>query len=568
MKKIVAMLLALAMVSTLLAGCNTYTDDGGKTTAAAGTPDGETGQAQESQGGDVTPAGSKDEEFTLLASGPVTLNPILSQSSNDGDVFYLIYTALVRMYQDEVVFDAAESVEHNEDYTEFTFHLRDCTFADGKPITADMFEYTVYCMLTPSFGCGNADVYFMLEGAEAYNGGETDDWATVGCKATDEKTLVFKLAYPNADFVTEMAANFLIPLEQELVESLGEDLGSSVENMHYSGPYVLTDWQLESSLTFEKNDNYWDAANTFPVKRVHAVQVSDANTKVAMFENGEADAMFLVPAEYLEHLGDQVSEAPGNGINLIWLNSQGANGELMANSNFGLALSYAIDRESMMKAINPTTEAAVRVVSSMFTREDGTTYQDAYPVDYVGANGDVEKAKEYLAAALKELGYSSADELPALRYVTYENAEQKLIGEAIIDQWKQNLGINVTLEQYTIGTAIGMFYSGDFDLFDIGIDVGVTCLSAMDSFTAGGSFDNGCWHSDEFDALINQAKYALDEEERFGLANQAEQLMLSEAGILPVFFQGHAYAAHDYVENFVISVIGSGWQLNYLHVNK
>ena len=568
MKKIVAMLLALAMVSTLLAGCNTYTDDGGKTTAAAGTPDGETGQAQESQGGDVTPAGSKDEEFTLLASGPVTLNPILSQSSNDGDVFYLIYTALVRMYQDEVVFDAAESVEHNEDYTEFTFHLRDCTFADGKPITADMFEYTVYCMLTPSFGCGNADVYFMLEGAEAYNGGETDDWATVGCKATDEKTLVFKLAYPNADFVTEMAANFLIPLEQELVESLGDDLGSSVENMHYSGPYILTDWQLESSLTFEKNDNYWDAANTFPVKRIHAVQVSDANTKVAMYENGEADAMFLVPAEYLEHLGSEVSEAPGNGINLIWLNSQGANGKLMANSNFGLALSYAIDRESMMNAINPTTEAAVRVVSSMFTKEDGTTYQDAYPVDYVGTNGDVEKAKEYLEAALKDLGYSSVDELPALRYVTYENAEQKLIGEAIIDQWKQNLGISVTLEQYTIGTAIGMFYSGDFDLFNIGIDVGVSCISTMDSFTAGGSFDNGCWHSDEFDSLISQAKYATSEDEKFTLTNQAEQLMLSEAGILPVFFQGHPYAAHDYVENFVVPVIGSGWQLNYLHVNQ
>lgn len=570
MKKIVSMLLALAMVLTLMAGCNTYTDNGGGSTAAAAGTQGaaDSGNDESQGGGEAEPAGTADQEFTLLANGPVTLNPILSQSSNDGDVFYLIYTALMRMYQDEVVFDAAESVDHNEEYTEYTFHLRDCTFADGVPITADMFEYTVYCMLTPSFGCGNADVWFMLEGAEAYNGGETEDWATVGCKATDEKTLVFTLAYPDADFVTEVAADFLIPLEKELVESLGDDLGSAVDKMHYSGPYVLTDWQLESSLTFEKNDNYWDAANTFPVKRVHAIQVSDANTKVAMFENGEADAMFVVPPEYIDHLGSEVTQAPGNGINMIWLNSQGANGEVMANSNLGLALSYALDRETMMKAINPTTTAAVRTVSSMFTKEDGTTYQDAYPVDYVGPTGDVEKAKEYLAAALQDLNLSSVDELPALRYVTYENSEQKLIGEAIIDQWKQNLGINVTLEQYTIGTAIGMFYSGDFDLFDIGIDVGVTCLSTMDSFTAGGSFDNGCWHSDEFDELITQAKYTLDEDERFKLTNQAEQLMLNEAGILPVFFQGHAYAAHDYVENYVIATIGSGWQLNYLHVNK
>ncbi len=545
MKKVIALFVAAVLTLSLAAGCNSYT------------------------GGDKESEGSGDELFTCLAGGPVTLNPILSQSSNDGDVFYLIYTALMRMYQDEVLYDAAESYEHNDDFTEYTFHLRDCTFADGTPITAQMFEYTVYCMLTPSFGCGNADVYYMLSGAEAYNMSEEDgDWSTVGCKATDDKTLVFTLAYPDTDFVTELAANFLIPLQQSFVEEKGDSLGSSVENTQCSGPYILTDWQLESSLTFEKNDKYWDAENSFPVKKIEMVEVDDANTKVAMFENGEADAMFVVPASYIDHLGDEVTTSPANGINMMWRNSQGTNGALMSNANFGLALSYALDRESMMNSINPTTAPAVRVVSSMFQNDAGVNFHEAYPVDYVGVGGDVEKAKEYLAAALADLNYASVDELPTLRFVTYENSEQKLIAEAIIDQWKQNLGISVTLEQYTIGTAIGMFYTGDFDIFDIGIDVGVTCLSTMDSFTSGGSYDNGCWHSDEFDALIKQAKSTLDQSERFALASQAEQLMLSEAGIIPVFFQGNAIAAHDYVENFVVSTIGAGWQFNKLHVNK
>lgn len=568
MKKIVSLLLAAAMALTLLAGCNTYTDDGSsKTTAAAGTEAGAESLSGEKET-EGAQTGSGDTSFTLLANGPVTLNPLLSQSSNDGDVFYLIYTLLVRMYQDEVIFDGAESVDINDDYTEFTFHLRDAQFADGTPITADMYEFTIYAMLTPDYGCPTASHFYMLEGAEAYNAGETDDWSTVGCKATDDKTLVFTLAYPYVDFVTELATDMIMPLEKDFVDEKGNNLGASIDDIRCSGPYVLTDWQLESSLTFEKNPNYWDAANSFPVQHVEAIQVSDANTKVAMYENNEADAMMVVPSEYISYLGDDVHIQPGNGINMMWLNSQGENGELMGNSNFGLALSYALDRESMMAAINPTTIPANRIVNAAFTTADGTTYQDAYPVDYVGVNGDVAKAQEYLAAALSDLGYSSVDELPTLHYVTYENTEQKLIAEAIIDQWKQNLGITVELEQYTIGTAIGMFYTGDFDMFDIGIECGVTSIYTMSQFIAGGDYDNGCWHSDAFDEIITQAKVTVDEAERFVLTQQAEQLMLDEAGVLPVFFQGSASAAHDYVENYKVSTLGSGWQLNYLHVNK
>jgi oligopeptide transport system substrate-binding protein len=90
----------------------------------------------------------------------------------------------------------------------------------------------------------------------------------------------------------------------------------------------------------------------------------------------------------------------------------------------------------------------------------------------------------------------------------------------------------------------------------------------MESFIPGGDYANGCWNNEEFNALIEDAKNATSEEDVLNYVHQAEQVMLSDAGVLPIFYQGSGHVSHDYVENYVVSTLGAGWQLNYLHVNK
>lgn len=567
MKKLVSMLLAAVLALSLLSGCGTYTDD----KSGNDGNDGSTGTTAAAGGEDESNASvsaTADQNFTLLATGPVTLNPLQSQSSNDTDVFYLIYTTLVRMYQDEVEFDGAESVDVNDDCTVFTFHLRDnIYYTDGTQVTAEDYAFYVQATLDPAYGSPNANTWYILENAEAFANGECG-WEEVGCQAEDEYTLTFTLSRPFSDFLTYVACDFIVPLQKEFVDAEGDAMGSGIDHIMSCGPYVLTDWQLETSLTFDKNPDYWNAENSFFVQHVEVLEVDNANTKVGMYEDGTADAMMVVPSEYLGSMQDEVIMQSTGGINMVWLNEAGENGELMGNANFGLALSYALNREEIMGAINPGTRAAVRLVDETFTTSDGANYQEAYPVDYVGATGDAEKAKEYLAAALDELGYSDVSELPTLTYVTYENSEQKLIAEALIDCWKNVLGVNVQLEQYQIGTAIGMFYQGGFDMFNIGIDCGVYSYYLMESFIPGGDYANGCWNNEEFNSLITSAQYATSEKENLEYVHQAEQLMLSDAGVLPIFYQGSGHVSHDYVENYVVSTLGAGWQLNYLHVNK
>lgn len=89
----------------------------------------------------------------MAYNGIVTLNPIMSQSSNDVNVFYLTQIQLVRYYGDEVQCDAAETYDVNDDCTVYTFHLRDgLKWSDGVDLTAKDFEYAAYCLLAPEMG--------------------------------------------------------------------------------------------------------------------------------------------------------------------------------------------------------------------------------------------------------------------------------------------------------------------------------------------------------------------------------------------------------------------------------
>lgn len=563
MKKRLALLLAGTMLLGALAGCSTYQDSG---TSASPSP-------SSSASGDSDATGISDD-FTMAYNGVVTLNPIMSQSSNDFNVFYLTQIQLVRYYGDELQYDAAESYDVSDDYTVYTFHLRDgLQWSDGEPLTAHDFEYGAYCLLNPDMGSPAAYSWFAIKNASAYNSREVTDWADVGVKALDDTTLEITLEYPLNTFDRTIAVKGLYPLRQDFVESVGsEQLGSSVDTMLFSGPYVITDWVLENSMELTKNDLYWDSANSFPTKNLHFVEVDDDNTKVAMFENGEVDAIEQVSSQYFDHLSDYLQSYVGGGIMFLWINQQGTSPEtaaLLSNQNFRQALNYGFDRASTVTAVNRFYNPYNRLVDSNFTGPNGGKFVDEYPVDTVPLSGDVDKAKEYLALAMEELGYSDVSELPQLQLITWDASEQRLLLETIIDQWKQNLGLeNIQLTQYVIGTAIGSFYDLSYDLFCITWETDVLPTDIMEAMATGGEVNYGIWSDPAFDELVQQAVSEMDAETQAELTAQAEQIFLDDAAILPLYENGVTSAVQSYVEGFQMTAISSGYQFNQLVVHK
>ena len=182
---------------------------------------------------------------------------------------------------------------------------------------------------------------------------------------------------------------------------------------------------------------------------------------------------------------------------------------------------------------------------------------------------DVDKAKEYLAAAMEELGYSDVSQLPQLELITWDTSEQKLLLETIIDQWKQNLGLeNIQLTQYVIGTAIGSFYDLSYDLFAITWETDVLPTDIMEAMVTGGEVNYGIWSDAQFDSLVEQAINELEPDKQAELTAQAEQIFLDNAAILPLYENGVTGAVQSYVEGFQMSATSSGYQFNHLVVHK
>lgn len=570
MKKILAAMLSGVMALAALGGCGTYTDNGTSSSASGSSSSATTSTGESADTSADTSA--EPMTFTFIGGHPVTLNPILSQSTDDGNSFYLLESSLFRYTADGVKNEICENYDVSDDGLTYTFHLRDANWSDGEPITAGQFAYALYCYTSPDMGCPGASGYYDIVGVEDFNqnGGSWDD---VGIKAPDDKTLEITLKEPNDDYILSLATSAPTPLRQDFVEAQGESLGSSIDALQYSGPYTLTEWTLDSSMTFTKNPEYWDAENSFPVETITLLKVDDSNTAYSMFESGEVDALASISTQYKDALAEYTTtQTEGGGMMYLWINQNGMSdeaGAVLSNQNFRNALNYAIDRSSTVAAIAPLNVPYSRLTLPFYDGLNGGSFADEYPVDCPPLEGDVEKAQEFLSLALDELGMSSVSELPTLHFVTWDTSQQRLMCETLIDQWKQNLGIEtIQLDQYPIGTAIGNYTNNQFDIFAISLSSSLTPYDALENFIGGGDYNNGIWTCPEYDELYEQIKATSDKAEKYELTQQAEQLLVDGACIIPFYGLTTAYATQPYVEGFHLGGLGAGFQFDNLQVNK
>lgn len=575
-KRWLTSVVAAAMAMGTLASCGTYSDG----TTLSDSSETASTSASETSGESSEAASSGDDSFTFIATQPNTLNMIQSQSNLDNYCFYLTQEMLFRPYDGVYEAEVVDTWEVDETGTVYTYHLKETNWSDGTPITADDFAYYLLAQLDPNMGSANASTLITTYGfvnAEAYYTGECDV-SEVGIQALDDYTLQLTLEEPKADFD---GTNITVyPLDADFVAEQGEALGGTPENYMCSGPYVLTDWTYGSSLTYEKNDEWLLAGEQFPVQTVTMLEATDANTSVSMFESGEADMILTVDDDYLDILSDYLVYDVSGSVRAVQLNTTGQGdaekAALLSNLNFRNALSYALNRDAIVQAVSPTDTAINRYLfEPMAGNTPESLFQDDYPVESVPLEGDAEQAKAYLQAALDELGYASADELPELSYLTFENDSYRLMAETLVDQWNQVLGLdNISIELKPIPDAIQSMMSYQYDIYYTSLGVGSTPSTFMNYWITGGSVNdvaaNGTnlFSNAEFDQLVDEASTTMDREARMGLYAQAEQILIDEAPLIMISAPGNYAAVSDYVDGFVYNALDYAIELNHLTVNK
>lgn len=489
-----------------------------------------------------------DQTFTFASTNDLTtLDVSLMNDEMSGLVMYAVNDALIRHEDGKVVPGIAETYDVSDDGLTYTFHLRDAQWSDGVPVTAGDFAYSWLRTLNPATGSSQVETFNSIKGAIAYYSGESTDPATVGISATDDKTLVVTLEAADPFFIESMARSInFYPIRKDYVEKFGADYASSPDKFIGCGPFTLTEWVQTASLTMDKNATYWDAAN-ITLNKVVELVVGDANTAAGMYDLGEVDALYSLNAA--QTLTYPEFKSKESGTTLQFLSFLTDEGKVMANQNLRLALSWAINREAVVNAVSaPGTTVADRIIIPSQTL-DGESIAATYPAaDGIPAQGDVNKAKEYLNAALADLGLTSADQLPAIRYVAMESTTHKAMAEALQAQWQQNLGVKVDIDIRPVPQAIGALLSGDFDIFLVSTDAGVDPDTLLSNFVVGSGNNYSHWSNQEYTDLISAQAFETDYATRFTTLAKAEQMILDAAAIAPLWAPGGAYVAKDYVQ--------------------
>lgn len=505
-KRVFAALLATAMAATMIAGC--------------GTPG-----SKSKSGGD-----SDEKVFRYSTSTePTTLDPTKGNCIPDNEIQHALTESLVRNTGGEITPGVAESWDVSEDGLTYTFHLNpEAKWSDGEQIKAQDFVYSYQRLMDPDTAAPYAFIGEYMKNGLAVEKGQMDP-SELGVVAQDDTTLVITLERPTAYFLSLVGSCAqYAPLRQDIVEEYGTDFAADYEKNVYSGPYVLTK-SSDNQWFFEPNENYWDK-DSIKLDRVELNYVQNPDTAVAMYEDGELDYVQLPSASISAYEGKDNTFLNGN-VDYFYFNVAGDSA--LSNKNMRLAMNYALNRNEYNQLVNSGYyQPSNGLVFSGLTGVESTYGEESnlnsYPLD-----GDEAKAKEYLNAALKELGLSKASDV-TLTLTTSDNESAKKQAEVCQEMWNSTLGINVQIEQVTYNEVLTRQAEGDFEIIWAGWGADYDDpYSYLELFKSDCVYNYSGYKNDEVDALLTASQTETDTAKRMDMLHQAEQIIIDDAAFLP-----------------------------------
>jgi oligopeptide transport system substrate-binding protein len=492
------------------------------------------------------------------------LDPGLLPSVNDCDIQSKMFEGLLDFMVDGTeVKLGAESYEVNETGDVYTFHLRkNAKWSDGQPLTAHDYVYSWRRVQDPVTASGYASFAYIIKNAAAINSGEIEDLTQLGVEAVDDYTLKVTLEQTATFFPRVVAFNTLFPVRQDVIEKYG-DKWLEPENIVSNGPYVMTEWEKDVQVVFERNPHYWGEPPKV-AKIVYKLMENPASTAPTMYEAGELDLALFPPEEYARInddpvLSKEVVLQTSSSIMFIVFDSKYPPfNDVRVRQAFNLA----IDRESYVKGpLQGLYEPAyILIPPGIAGRNEDASLSSR---DYAK---DVERAKELMA----EAGYPNGEGFPEveLKYRTREN-EQKM-GEAIPPMWEKALGVKVKRSPTEAQAYREWFRSRKTEPFDMMV------YGWASDYEDPYDYFNTIWPSwsdlymtkwvhEEYDALAKEAGLVTDPEKRVEMYMKVDEILESEGPMAPVNYGSATYLVKPWVRGQILNRMGA-YTLQYAWV--
>ena len=149
-----------------------------------------------------------------------------------------------------------------------------------------------------------ADAYY--ESTSSDYEGEPVDFATVGVKALDEKTIAYTTVEPLPFFLSMLDYSCYMPVNAQFLEEKGDQFGLATGNdtVLYCGAYILSTFRPQEVRVFTKNPSYWDAEHVY-ITSIQQTYNKEASTLAPeLYLRGEIDEADISPTIAAEWLAD------------------------------------------------------------------------------------------------------------------------------------------------------------------------------------------------------------------------------------------------------------------------
>ncbi len=491
-----------------------------------GSPAPQQGAAVETSGGQV-----RGGIFRRLWADPPTLDPHLTTDTTSAGVVVEIFSGLVALNTDlQLVPDIAESWEISPDGTMYTFHLRpQAKFHDGKIITASDFKWSIERATSPETASPVADTYLAdIVGVNAVLEGDSTDIS--GIKVVDDHTLQITVDAPKAYFLAKLTYPTAYVLDRENVEAGGRNWTDAPNG---SGPFRLKEYRIGERIILERNENYYKEPPF-----VDSVLMNLAGGQsMAMYENDEIDitGVGLFDLERVldpnEELNRELVVAPPNfSVSYVGFNTTMPPFD---DPSFRKALNHAVNKDLIAtEVLSELVEAAYGVLPPGFP---------GYNPDLQGLRYDGELARQLLADS------KYGDEASRPRIVVTVPGTGGTIGldlEVVIEMWKQELGVEVEIQQVEWATYLQDLNANKFQAF-AGLGWEADYPDPQDFldilFHTDSSINHGGYSNAEVDSVLELARTEPDVLRRVALYQEAEELIIADAAWVPLWFTGERY---------------------------
>ncbi|MCK9329816.1 MAG: peptide ABC transporter substrate-binding protein [Candidatus Cloacimonetes bacterium] len=487
---------------------------------------------------------------------PVSIDPAKCLSMDACSVLTNLFEGLVNFDKNgNFVPGVATSWVANEDYTKFTFYLRNnAQWSDGSNVTAEDFKYAWLRTLNPETASSFAYYLYYIKNAESYNAGRVDA-SQVGINVIDPYTLEVNLENPCSYFLSLTTLAGYYPIKSNIIKDHGDKWTQDVATYITNGAYKLKEWQHDTNLLIEKNNNYWDS-NSVYIPNINFLLMADATTIINAYETGELDFIeyTLKPDEMA-----QIAEIKYADFVYTRLVEFNLNKEIFKDVRVREAINIALDRDNMVSLVGQGNFPMQYFIPSGFRMPDtGMDYREIYTNKYFESTPDIERANKLLA----EAGYADGKGIPTLTYLC-NTIGYNVANAEIFKNQLAKIGVDVKIVSLDKKIMVAQRNSGDYDFTPVNLlaeypDISVFLYSLRTKDSSNYAHYSNVLYDDLYTKIITES----DVKTKFELVNQAENILMKDYPVIPLYINQMSYIENGSVEGYTHDTAG---RLSFVH---